>query len=36
MLYVGLDLSDKRLDFHACPADGELVAAGAGRQTTTA
>ena len=29
MLYVGLDLSRKRLDFHACRGDGELVAAGA-------
>jgi transposase len=29
MLYVGLDLSRKRLDFHACRADGELVAVGA-------
>jgi transposase len=29
MLYVGLDLSRKRLDFHAARADGELVAVGA-------
>jgi transposase len=29
MLYVGLDLSRKRLDFHALRSDGELVAAGA-------
>ena len=28
MLYVGLDLSRKRLDYHAARADGELVAAG--------
>ncbi len=29
MLYVGLDLSRKRLDYHACRSDGEVVAAGA-------
>jgi hypothetical protein len=29
MLYVGLDLGRKRLDYHACLADGELAAAGA-------
>jgi transposase len=29
MLYVGLDLSRKRLDFHAAGADGEPVAVGA-------
>lgn len=29
MLYVGLDLSPKRLDLHACRADGEVVAVGA-------
>jgi transposase len=29
MLYVGLDLSRKRLDYHACLADGELAAVGA-------
>jgi hypothetical protein len=29
MLYVGLDLSRKRLDYHACLPDGELAAAGA-------
>jgi hypothetical protein len=29
MLYVGLDLSRKRLDFHAQRPDGELVATGA-------
>src|SRR6266508_805875 len=29
MLYVGLDLSRKRLDFHAARPDGELVAVGA-------
>jgi transposase len=28
MLYVGLDLSRKRLDFHAAGSDGELVAVG--------
>jgi transposase len=29
MLYVGLDLSRKRLDFHAADTDGEPVAVGA-------
>jgi transposase len=29
MLYVGLDLSRKRLDYHACRADGEPVGIGA-------
>ena len=29
MLYVGLDLCRKRLDFHACLADGEVAAVGA-------
>jgi len=29
MLYVGLDLSRKRIDFHACRSDGEVVAVGA-------
>jgi hypothetical protein len=29
MLYVGLDLSRKRLDFHAADPDGERVVAGA-------
>jgi transposase len=29
MLYVGLDLSRKRLDYHAALADGEVAAAGA-------
>jgi hypothetical protein len=29
MLYVGLDLSRKRLDWHALLADGERVATGA-------
>jgi transposase len=29
MLYVGLDLSRKRLDYHASLADGEVVAVGA-------
>ncbi|MGH3015591.1 MAG: IS110 family transposase [Gaiellaceae bacterium] len=29
MLYVGLDLSRKRLDFHACRPDGEVMAVGA-------
>src|SRR5689334_18652794 len=29
MLYVGLDLSRKRLDFHAAGAAGEVVAVGA-------
>jgi hypothetical protein len=29
MLCVGLDLSRKRLDYHAALADGEVAAAGA-------
>jgi hypothetical protein len=29
MLYVGLDLSRKRLDYHASLADGEVAAVGA-------
>jgi hypothetical protein len=29
MLYVGLDVSRKRIDFHAMAADGDLVERGA-------
>jgi hypothetical protein len=29
MLYVGLDLSRKRLDWHALAGDGELIGRGA-------
>jgi hypothetical protein len=35
MLYVGLDLSRKRLDYHASLADGAVTAVGAARRTGT-